>query len=302
MESAPTHSPSGPDGRPTALVTGSNGGLGLALAKQLAADGWRVLLHGRDPDKLARARATLAVDGPHAAFRGDLSTPDGARDLARRVAEAAGRLDVLIHNAGTLQPERRMTEGGVELTMALNALAPFVLTEALHPLLLRTAETYGGARVVTVSSEAQSRRFSSATPDALAETFRYADGRYSPIKAYGRSKLAATVWTLELARRLDGTGVTANACHPGVVRTGIFMGLGGLSGLFAQLFSLLYLPPSVGARCPFVLATAPEYGERTGRWLTRSHVRRPHEADPPAAARAPTVGAAVWDALSRLAG
>ena len=284
---------------PTALVTGSNGGLGLALARKLAADGWRVLLHGRDEGKLDRAQATFGA--PHAALRADLATPGGARQLADRVTGETDRLDVLVHNAGGLHPERRMSETGVELTMAINALAPFALTEALRPLLLRTAETHGGARVVTVSSEAQGRRFPTTDPATLAEALRYSDGSYSSLRAYARAKLAATTWTLELARRLDGTGVTANACHPGIVRTGVFQGLGGLSGLFATLFSVFYLPPSVGAQSPFVLATDPRYGERTGRWLTRGHLRGPHEAEPPAAALDPVTGRAVWDALAILA-
>ena len=299
MSPDPSPPSPGADRQRTALVTGSNGGLGLALAKKLAAGGWRVLLHGRDEAKLDRAHARLGA--PHAALRADLSTPDGARGLADAVAEATGRLDALVHNAGVLQPTRRMTEAGVELTMAVNALAPFALTDALQALLLRTAEAHGGARVVTLSSEVQSRRFPTTDPAALADALRNADGEYSSLKAYARSKLAATTWTLELARRLDGSGVTANACHPGVVRTGIFQGLGGLSGLFATLASVFYLPPSVGAGVPYLVATAPRYGDRTGRWITRGHLRGPHEADPPDAALDLAVGAALWKALDRLA-
>jgi NAD(P)-dependent dehydrogenase (short-subunit alcohol dehydrogenase family) len=288
--------------RPTALVTGSNGGVGLALAQRLAGDGWRVLLHGRNADKLNRARAKLGVGGPHEAFRADLADLGAVRQLAESVREATGRLDVLVHNAGLVSPKLRRTDADVEMTMAVNALAPFVLTDALRPLLEATAADQGGARVVTVSSEAHNGgKLSTTDPGQLAEALRGPRDGYSSIKAYAQSKLVATAWTLELARRLDGSGVTANACHPGVVRTGVFGGVGGVVGLLAQAFSVFYLPPSKGAESPYLLATGPAYATRTGRWVTRGHLRGPHEEDPPKQAADPTYGAAVWDALAQLA-
>ncbi len=285
----------------TALVTGSNGGVGLALARKLAADGWRVLLHGRDADKLERARTTLGVDGDDA-LRADLAELGAVRELADRVRQRTDRLDVLVHNAGLLTPELRTTDAGVETTMAVNALAPFVLTEALGPLLEATAREHGGARVVTVSSEAhRGGRLPTTDPAALADALRGPSGGYSSIKAYAQSKLVATVWTMELARRLDGTGVTAHACHPGVVRTGVFGGVGGLVGLLAQASSVLYLSPARGAESPFLLATDPRYGTRTGCWVTRGFLRGPHQAESPAQARDAEVGRAAWGALERLA-
>ena len=292
-------------GRPTALVTGSNGGVGLALAQKLAGAGWRVFLHGRDAEKLARAHARLNVDVAHEAFQADLADLGAVRRLADDVREATDRLDVLVHNAGLLRPSLERTTGGVEMTMAVNALAPFVLTNALRPLLERTAEDHGGARVVTVSSEAhRGGSLPAASAEGFAEAIRGPDrpARYSSIKAYCQSKLVATTWTLELARRLEGTGVTANACHPGVVRTGVFGGMGGVVGLLARASSVLYLSPKQGAASPYLLATAPPYGERTGRFVTRGFLRGPHEATPPGQAADPEVGGAVWDALGRLAG
>ena len=286
----------------TALVTGSNGGVGLALAHKMAARGWRVLLHGRDPEKLARAHARMDVRAPHDALRADLADLGAVRRLADDVRERTGRLDALVHNAGLLRPSLERTDAGVETTMAVNALAPFVLTRALRPLLEQTARDHGGARVVTVSSEAHTGgRIPTTDPERLADALRGPSGGYSSLKAYCQSKLAATVWTLELARRLEGTGVTANACHPGVVRTGVFGGLGGALGAAAGLFSFLYLSPARGAESPMLLATGPAYATRTGRWVTRGFLRGPHEAEPPAAARDPETGAAVWDALGTLA-
>ena len=288
--------------RKTALVTGSNGGVGLALAQALAARGWRVLLHGRDPGKLARARASLGIGTPHEILRADLADLGAVRELAEAVRERTGRLDALVHNAGLLRPTLERTAAGVETTMAVNALAPFVLTNALRPLLETTAREHGGARVVTVSSEAHSGgRIPTTDPAALAEALRGPRAGYSSLKAYCQSKLVATVWTLELARRLAGTGVTANACHPGVVKTDVFGGLGGALGAAAGLFSFLYLSPETGAESPLMLATDPRYGRETGRWVTRGFLRSPHQADPPAEANDPETGAAVWDALARLA-
>ncbi len=285
---------------PTVLITGSSGGIGLALAERLAGEGWRVLLHGRDPDKLGAARAALGGARPHDAFRADFADLDAVRRLAEHVREATGRLDVLVHNAGLLTPSYAEIPAGVETTMAVNALAPFVLTNALRPLLEATADAHEGARVVTVSSEAhRGGRFRTLTADTIRRPV--APDRYTSIQAYAQSKLVATTWTLELARRLDGTGVTANACHPGLVRTNVYGGFGRLLRPVLQALSFLYLSPEQGAESPYLLATAPRYGERTGRWITRSHLRGPHEATPPSLARSTEAGDAVWAALASLA-
>ena len=290
----------------TALVTGSNGGVGLALAQRLAADGWRVLLHGRDAAKLDRAFRSLPVAAgvQHLALGADLADPDAVQRLARETAEATDRLDALVHNAGLVRPALERTPAGVAVTHAVNALAPFELTNALRPLLESTAEAFGDARVVTVSSEAhRGGRFPASDARAIAATMRGPSdpSRYSSVRAYAQSKLVATTWTLELARRLEGTGVTANACHPGVVRTGVFDGVSGVLGVLARAASVFYLSPERGAASPYLLATDPAYATRTGRWVTQSHLRRPHEAEPPDAVQSVAVGAAVWEALASLA-
>ena len=237
---------SAPHPMPTALVTGSNGGVGLALAQKLRDAGWRVVLHGRNPDKLARARDRLGLDD---ALRADLARPGDVEALAAGLEARTDRLDALVHNAGLLHPTFERAPSGVELTMAVNALAPAALTDRLRPLLERTAERHGGARVVLVTSEAhRGGAFSDVTPEALRTPLD--PGRYWSVKAYAQSKLAALAWGLETARGLDGTGVTVNACHPGLVRTGVFDGFGGLTGIVTKAFSVLYLPPSVGAAAP----------------------------------------------------
>ena len=308
METAPELEPTDPGARTsadvsdrkTALVTGSNGGVGLALAEKLAADGWRVLLHGRDAARLAHARVRLEAD-PDDVLQADLADLGAVRQPADDVRERTGRLDALVHNAGLLRPTLERTAAGVEVTMAVNALAPFVLTNALRPLLEATARDHGGARVVTVSSEAHSGgRIPTTDPAALADSLAGPEGGYSSLKAYCQSKLVATTWTLELARQLDGTGVTANACHPGVVRTDVFGGMGGVLGAVAGAASFLYLSPERGAESPYLLATGPAYRRETGLWVTRGFLRGPHPASAPAQARDPAVGAAVWAALDGL--
>ena len=287
--------------RPTALVTGSSSGIGRALAERLAAEGWRVFVHGRNAERLQATLLSLDGNG-HEVFRADMADLDAVRQLAADVEAASDRLDVLVHNAGGLFPSFQPSAQGVEMTVAVNALAPWVLTEALRPLLRQTADTTGGARIVVVSSDAhRGDSRPPADPAALAEAYRQPVQPYTPFTAYFRSKLATTAWALELARRLEGTGITVNACHPGLVSTGVFAGMGRVAEIFAKAFSPLYLTPEKGARAPFLLATDPAYAERTGRYVVQSVVRAPREKAPSSLSRDPEVGAVVWDALARLA-
>lgn len=287
--------------RPTALVTGSSSGIGRALAVRLAAEGWRVVLHGRNAERLQTTRRDLHGHG-HDVFRADMSDLDAVRQLAADVRAGTDRLDVLVHNAGGLFPTFQSSAQGVEMTVAVNALAPWVLTESLRPLLRQTADTTGGARIVVVSSDAhRGGSRPPGEPAALAEAYRQPVRPYTPFTAYFRSKLATTAWALELARRLEGSGVTVNACHPGLVSTGVFAGMGRVAEIVAKAFSPLYLAPEEGARAPYLLATDPAYAERSGRYVVQSVVRAPREKAPSSLSRDPEVGAVVWDALARLA-
>lgn len=289
--------------RKTALVTGANSGIGLALSKALARRGWRVILHGRNAKMLHRACARVSRLGEALTLRADLSDLDSVRNLAERVQESTDRLDALVNNAGLVVSSCRLTPQHIETTMAVNAVAPWLLFDSLRPLMEATARDYGGSRLINLTSTAHRGGRFSAEPEAgpLADALREPPRGYNAIKAYSQSKLAITAWTMEAARRLDGTGVVANCCHPGVVRTGIFPGLGGPSGFFATLFSVFYLPPSAGARGPLLLADDPEWAYKTGRFVTRSHFRSPHEATPPEHASDPAWGAAVYDAMALLA-
>ena len=195
----------------TVLITGGTGGIGKATAIALATLGARVGITGRDDTRtqaaatdISRQSGNPAVD----AFAADLSSQTEVRRLAAAVLDAYPRLDVLVNNAGGFWAHRRVTTDGLEHTFAVNHLAPFLLTN----LLLDRLKDSAPARIVMVSSNAQALgRIDFDDLQGAAD--------YSGPRAYNQSKLANVMFTYELSRRLDGTGVTVNALHPGVVST-----------------------------------------------------------------------------------
>jgi len=196
----------------TVLITGGTSGIGRAAAIGLATMGARVGIAGRDRARaeaaaaeIARASGNPAVD----VFVADMAGQSEVRRLADEVLATYPRLDVLLNNVGGFWAHRHVTADGLERTFALNHLAPFLLTSLLLERLIASAP----ARVVTVSSGAQSLG-KIDFDDLMGER------RYSGQRAYNQSKLANVMFTYELARRLEGTGVTATALHPGVTRTG----------------------------------------------------------------------------------
>ena len=195
----------------TVLVTGSTDGIGRQTAVELAALGADVLVHGRDARRgaatLAAVRAASA-GGSAALYLADLSTCAGLRDLAARIRAEHARLDVLINNAGVYVPERRASGDGLELTFAVNVLAPFVLSHELLPVLRATAPS----RIVNLSS-------ASHWTGGMHWADLQSSAVYDSIVAYDQSKLAVTLLTFELARRLTGSGVTVVCLDPGDVDT-----------------------------------------------------------------------------------
>jgi len=184
----------------TLLLTGSTDGLGLETAKRLAALGHRILLHGRNPQKLAAAEAALADGACAGGYVADLSTLAGARAFAEAVAADQERLDVLINNAGVFNVREPRTADGLDVRFAVNTIAPYVLTKRLLPQL----GEHG--RVVNLSSAAQA-------PVDLAALV--GDRALSDGEAYAQSKLALTMWTRSLAHALDGRGPSLVAVNPG---------------------------------------------------------------------------------------
>jgi retinol dehydrogenase-12/retinol dehydrogenase-13 len=247
------------------VVTGANAGLGRATALGLARLGARVVLACRDAGRGERARAEIAAESGQAALEVmvvDLARPASIRGFARDLAARHPRLDVLVNNAGVWQSRRTETPEGLETTWATNVLGYFLLTELLKPAL----QAAGRARVVNVASE-----FAGGLDlgDVGFER-RPFDGR----AAYQQSKQADRMLTWAQARRLAGTGVTANAMHPGFVATEIFRKGGGLLGWAVSAYARWKArPPAQGADTIVWLAASPEVAGRTGGFFVNRRER-----------------------------
>jgi NAD(P)-dependent dehydrogenase (short-subunit alcohol dehydrogenase family) len=272
------------------LVTGGTGGIGKATAIGLAGLGARVGITGR-----VQARAVAAADDIRAAtgnaavdvFAADMSVQAEVRRLAAHVADTYPHLDVLVNNVGGFWAHRHVTADGLEHTFALNHLAPFLLTS----LLLERLTASAPARIVTVSSGAQAR-------GRIDFDDLQGERNYSGQRAYSQSKLANVMFTYELARRLEGTGVTATVCHPGVVRTSF--GAEDQAAHFAVMIRAarpFMKTPAQGAVTPIYLASSPQVEGVTGRYFAN---RKPRSARKAACDTA--IAARLWQASADLAG
>ena len=247
----------------TVLVTGGTGGIGLATAAGLAGLGARVGIVGRDAGR-ARAAAerirTGATGSEVDVFIADVSSQREVQRLAGQVLAAYPRLDVLVNNVGGYWATRHATEDGLERTFAVNHLAPFLLTH----LLLDRLRSSAPARVVTVSSGAQA--MGRIDFDDLQ-----GERSYSGQRAYNQSKLANVLFTYELARRLEGSGVTANVLHPGVVRTAFGQeDSRGWMRLMLPVVRPFMKTPERGAETSIYLASSPEVEGVSGRYFANS--------------------------------
>ena len=243
-------------------ITGANAGIGRATAEALARMGATVLACGRSAARLQEAvesiRSSTGNDRVKT-FVADLSSVAEVRRLAAAIAESTDRLDVLINNAGIGVDRRVETAEGFELIFAVNYLAVFVLTTELLPLLKASAPS----RVVTLSSALH------ASVKALDLDDLQSSKRFKWDAVYNRAKLFCILFSAELARRMEGTGVTSNTLHPGVVATE-FGGDGDLKGFNALVFRVMkwFLPgPEAGAQTSIYLATAPELEQLSGRYF-----------------------------------
>jgi retinol dehydrogenase-14 len=272
------------------LVTGATSGIGKATAIGLATMGARVGVTGRDLIRAEQAAVDIRTASGNPAidvFAADMSSQAEVRRLASAVLDAYPRLDVLVNNVGGFWAHRHPTADGLEHTFALNHLAPFLLTN----LLLDRLKASAPARVVTVSSGAQA---------AGRIDFDDLQGArsYSGQRAYSQSKLANILFTNELARRLQGTGVTANSVHPGVVRTNF--GSEDQAGFF-RIISPLVRPflktPTQGAWTPIHLASSPDVEGITGQFFAN---RKPKTANK--AAGNVDVTARLWRVSTDLVG
>jgi NAD(P)-dependent dehydrogenase (short-subunit alcohol dehydrogenase family) len=265
----------GPGGeqRPTCLITGGTAGIGLETAKGVAAEGYHVLVVGRDrtrgEDATARIRAAAGHDAVDF-LAADLSDQNNVRQLAAAVGERWQHLDVLINNAGGLFGRRQTSAQGIERTFALNHLSYFLLTLLLLPLLQTDEGRMRPARIVNVASRAHA---------GVSLDFGNLQGElsYNRWQAYKRSKLANLLFTYELARRIDPARVTVNALHPGFVATGIGVRHRFVPGFIWGLACVAAISPQAGAATSIHLATSPDVAGSHGQYFVD---RRPAQSSP----------------------
>jgi NAD(P)-dependent dehydrogenase (short-subunit alcohol dehydrogenase family) len=250
------------------LVTGATSGHGRAVAFGLARLGAELVILGRDPGRCRSVQAEIAEACGGRAPALLLCDLASRREVERAAAEllASGRpLHVLVNNAGLVSLARRESPDGVELTMAVNYLAAFQLTLLLLPRLRASAP----ARIVNVSSD--THRIARLDPEDLA----LRRVRHGWLRAYARSKLALVHFTLELARRLEGSGVTANALDPGPVASNIGSGNPGLAYRLAAPLIGLFPSPERAARLAIELCASPALARRSGEYWRFGRPRRP---------------------------
>ena len=271
------------------VITGATSGIGQVAAERLARMGGRIVLVARDKARgeaaLARLRK-LAPGVAHSIHYADLSRLSEMKQVAAGIAAAEPRIDALINNAGALFNSRRVTEDGLELTFALNHMAYFVLTHGLRERLIASAP----ARVVNTASDAH--KGASLNFDDLQSA-----NNYSGFKVYGRSKLCNILFTRELARRLAGTGVTANCLHPGFVATRFGDQSGGLLSYGVRVAKAFAISPEKGAETMVYLASSPEVATASGEYFYQC---RP--ATPTKEAQDDTAAQRLWSETARLAG
>ncbi len=269
-----------------AVVTGANRGIGRAIAEGVARAGFRTVLVCRRREDGERAMEEIASRTGHQALEvltADFASLTDVRRLGDEIVARFPAVHVLVNNAASAQKQRRESVDGIELTLAVNHLAPFELTRRLLPALERGAPS----RVVTVSSEAQQGM--KLDLDDLQNVRR----RYGGVRAYGESKLMNVLFTRELARRTAGTGVTATCCHPGVIATKLVLDY--LPGLLRPLVGAMAGTPAKGADTPIWLATSPEVEGATGGYYIKRRVAKVNRlADDPDLARR------LWEASEAL--
>ncbi|HXJ63432.1 MAG TPA: SDR family oxidoreductase [Actinomycetota bacterium] len=276
------------------VITGATAGIGLAAAEELTRRGAHLTIVARDAergraaaDRIAAAAATVTAgrDAPPSdVLMADLASQASVRELAREILDRYPRLDVLANNAGAVNTKRVVTTDGIELTWAVNHLAPFLLTTLLEARLRESAP----ARVITTASDAHMGAripfgdFENGTDDA------------SGFRRYGQTKLANILFTSELARRLEGSGVTANCYHPGFVASNFNRNNGGRMRLAMVLSRPFARSNERGADTLLWLADSPAVSDQSGWYFVDRRLGKPsREAlDQESAAR-------LWDLSER---
>ena len=272
----------------TVVITGATSGIGEVAAARLAEMGATILFVARDRARAETTLKRLAAKSaaPHRYYEADLSRLAEMKRVGAEIAADSPRIDVLVNNAGAMFSSRNVTADGLEMTFALNHMSYFVLTNALLDKLKASAP----ARIVNTASAAH-----------LGAKLDFDDlqgeRNYSGFRAYGRSKLCNILFTRELARRLQGTGVTANCLHPGFVATRFGDQSGGMIGRLFPFFKLFGRSPDKGGDTIVYLASSPEVASDSGLYFFD---RR--KTTPSAAAQDDEAARKLWTDSARLAG
>ena len=269
------------------LVTGSTSGIGKVTARELANRGATVVLVSRNRAKGEATQAEIKQATGNQQVEllvADLSLLEDVRRLAAEFQHTYPHLHLLVNNAGCAYPTRTLTSEGFEATLAVNYLAPFLLTE----LLLDTLKASAPARIVNVSS-AQHANASIAFDNLQGEK------KYTNLGSYNQAKLAVLLWTYELARRLEGTGVTVNALHPGITATNFPSGMSGVLAWGMRLSTPFLLTPEKGAQTTLYLATSPEVEGVTGKYFVKSQETKSSNGS-----YDQTVGSRLWEVTEQL--
>ena len=248
------------------LVTGTTGGIGLEIARGLARRGAHVILHGRTIERAEAVGASIRQRNKNVQLEtvgADLGSLAEVREMAKEVARRHPKLDVLVNNAGVLMTRLELSKDGYEMTFAVNHLAPFLLTN----MLLESLRNSGAGRVVTLASVAHRGGFID---------FGNLKGErgFNSMAIYSSSKLANVLFTNELANRVEGTGVTANCLHPGVINTGLWRRSRPIAMAFG-LCQLFFPDASKGADTALYLAGDPAVAGLNGGYFSKRKMRSP---------------------------
>lgn len=272
----------------TIVVTGGTSGIGEVAAVELAKQGARIVLIARDPERAGMTLSKLRNANPnerHTSHLADLSQISEMRRTAKEIVQSEPEIDVLINNAGALFNARKVTEDGLEMTFATNHMAYFVVTNLLLPNLKP------GARIVSTASDAHK-----------GAKLDFADlqsaKKYSGFSVYGKSKLANILFNRELARRIAGTGVTANCLHPGFVATRFGDQSGGILSVAVKIAKPIgAISPQEGAKTIVYLASSPEVEGKSGGYYYQCAI-----ATPAKEAQSDEDAKRLWDVSAQLAG
>ena len=271
------------------IVTGANSGIGLVSAKEFASRGARVVMMCRSQERGEEAQAQIAeaTEATADLILCDFSDMDQIRASARTFLDRYDQLDVLLNNAGAYFPRRLESAQGLEMTFAVNHIGYFLLTHELRSVLAAT----DASRVVNVSSRAH------ASGRLDFDDLQFTTRPYRAMQVYGTSKLANILFTRELARRLEGTGTTANCVHPGVIRSGFGKDEPGLMKWLVNIGGPFLQSATSGARGNIHLSTSPDVADVSGEYFIGKKVKQTSKAgrDMEAAAR-------LWEVSEALCG